>query len=61
LLWPRADPWFTPRWLKLSLPIEVLSEDAYRFLAKWGVIAVIVVTLNYFFSKWVVFKKEKKA
>ena len=55
LLWPRCEAWFTPLWRRV--PIKKISpEKAFRLLAKWGCIAVLVVVSNYFFSKWVVFK-----
>jgi len=63
LIWPKADPWFTPRWLelwpRLGLLPDMLPEDGYRFIFRWGFIAVLVVVLNYFFSKKVVFKKKE--
>jgi len=52
-LWPLCEGWFAPLW-----PLQSISpENGFRFLAKWGIIAALVVVLNYFFSKWVVFKK----
>ena len=60
LVWPRAEPWFAPRWQSLRLPVALQPDDAYRFLVRWGFIAVVVVLLNYIFSKWVIFRKEKE-
>ena len=61
LLWPRCEPWFAPLWLRVPYAAEKIGPDgAFRFLAKYGVIAVLVVILNYIFSKWVVFKKKEE-
>jgi len=60
LLWPRCEPWFAPLWLRVPLVADLFApEKAFQLLAKWGVIAVLVVVLNYIFSKLVVFKKKK--
>jgi len=57
LLWPRCETWFAPLWLRVPIVADLLAPvDAFRFLAKWGFIAVLVVILNYIFSKFVVFK-----
>jgi len=63
LLWPRCGPWFAPLWLRMPLTIldTILPEDAFRFLTRYGIVAVLVVIMNYFFSKWVVFKKKEAA
>jgi len=62
LLWPRCKAWFAPLWQRVPLAGErIAPEGGFRFLAKWGVIAVLVVILNYFFSKKVVFKKGEEA
>jgi len=65
LVWPMADPWFTPNWLalwpRLGLLPGVLPEDGFRFLVRWGFTAVLVVIMNYFFSKWVVFRRPATA
>lgn len=63
-IWSLVAPRFTLRWLNFSLAPHlpaflVQAEDAYRFLMRWAVIAVIVVVLNYVFAKWIVFKKEE--
>ena len=61
LFWPRCAAWFTPLWLRVPLLAgKIIPEDAFRLLIKWGFIAVLVVILNYIFSKWVVFKKKKE-
>jgi len=63
LLWPRCASWFTPFWQRIPIAADKITpEGGFRFLAKWGFIAVLVVILNYFFSKLVVFRKggEKK-
>jgi len=67
LVWPRWASWFAPLWEKIGLgtsehlPFPYISpEDAFRYLIKWGFIAVLVVVMNYFFSKFVVFKKGEK-
>jgi len=66
LVWRRADPWFTPRWAGLQerLGLDILNKIApmngYRFLVKWGFIAVLVVILNYIFSKFLIFRKKKE-
>jgi putative flippase GtrA len=57
-LWPKAEPRFASFWQAHGRIIEA-PIDAYRFLTQWCVIQVIVVILNYIFSKWVVFKKGK--
>jgi len=59
-LWPKSEPWFAPWWTGLKLPIEIAPMDAYRFITHYCVIQVIVVILNYVFSKWVVFKKKEE-
>ncbi|MDR2687508.1 MAG: GtrA family protein [Oscillospiraceae bacterium] len=74
LLWPKARHRFTGLWQgrvspfvrRLKLPgglrrrwDQVTPEGAFRFLAKWGFIAVLVVVLNYFFSNGVVFKHRE--
>jgi len=61
LLWPRSEGWFAPLWLRVPVAAGLFTpEKAFRLLAKWGFIAVLVVLLNYFFSKWVVFKKKEE-
>ena len=61
LLWPRSEPWFAPLWQRVPVAAEKISpEGAYRFLVKWGIISVLVVILNYFFSKRVVFRARTK-
>lgn len=59
-LWQRVAPRFTLRWLNSPFAQHVSAEFAYRFLTRWGLIAVAVVVLNYVFAKWVVFKKEEQ-
>ena len=64
LIWPKAEPRFAPWWQGLNLPfgLTIAPMDAYRFITQWCVIQVIVVVVNYVFSKLVVFrKKEEKA
>jgi len=58
LLWPKIQARFTGFWRRMPAIASkrFTPEGAFRFLAKWGCIAVLVVVLNYFFSKWVVFK-----
>jgi putative flippase GtrA len=58
LLWPKARDRFTRLWQRVPAVASkrFTPEGAFRFLAKWGIIAVLVVVLNYFFSEWVVFK-----
>ena len=57
LVWPRWEVWFAPLWLRVPLLADkIIPEDAFRLAIKWGFIAVLVVTSNYFFSKWVVFR-----
>lgn len=61
LIWPRLELRFSPWWLQTwpqQLP-AIAPMDAYRFLTQWCIIQVIVVLLNYVFSKWVVFKQSK--
>jgi len=62
LIWPRCEPWFAPLWLRAPLSIleRINPEDAFRFLTRYGIVAVLVVLLNYIFSKWVVFKKKEE-
>ena len=61
LLWLRCDAWFTPLWLRVPVAAEwITPNDAFRYLTRYGIIAVLVVVMNYFFSKWVVFNKKKK-
>ena len=60
LIWPHCEAWFTPLWLRVPYVTEILdSKDAFRLLSKFTLIGILVVILNYFFSKWVVFKKKK--
>jgi len=64
-IWALTAPRFTQRWINFTgapwLPAFLAEpEDAYRFFTRWGVIAVVVVVLNYVFAKWIVFKKEKE-
>ena len=68
LVWPKADPWFTPKWLALQEKWQLFNvvkgympEDYYRLIVRYGVIAVIVMILNYFFSKFIIFKKKEPA
>jgi len=58
LIWPKAEPGFTAWWLRVwpaHWP-EITPEDAFRFIALWCFIQVIVVVLNYIFSKFIVFR-----
>ena len=58
LLWPKAEPWFTQLWQeRLHMPFTPFK--AYRFIVLWCMIVVLVTFLNYFFSKWVVFRKKE--
>ncbi|MCL2446269.1 MAG: GtrA family protein [Oscillospiraceae bacterium] len=63
-VWPLVAPRFTQRWLNFTpaqwLPEGFYAEDAYRFVVRWGVIAVVVVVLNYVFAKWIVFRKKEQ-
>jgi len=62
VIWPRVEPRFAPWWLRVwpeGWP-AITPRGAFRFLALWCVIQVIVVVMNYVFSKWVVFKKKKE-
>ena len=67
VLWPRAESWFAPWWTELNLAISArisffpafIPKTAFRIITLWCIIQVIVVILNYIFSKWVVFKKKK--
>jgi len=64
-IWPLVAPRVTLRWLNFAaapwLPAFLVeAEDAYRFFVRWGVIAVVVVVLNYVFAKFVVFRKEQE-
>ncbi|MCL2298525.1 MAG: GtrA family protein [Firmicutes bacterium] len=60
LLWPRCEAWFTPLWLRVPVAAEkIIAEDAFRFLSKLLLIQVMVVILNYFFSKHIVFKTKR--
>ena len=63
LLWPRCEAWFLPLWLRMpALAIErMVPEDAFRLLAKLTFISALVVIMNYFFSKKVVFRKKGEA
>ena len=57
LLWPRCEAWFTPLWLRVPYAAEMVAPiDAFRVLSRLALIGVLVIILNYFFSKWVVFK-----
>ena len=58
LIWPKAEPWFAPWWQSLALPFEIAPMDAYRFITQWFFVQVLVVVMNYIFSKFVVFKKK---
>ena len=61
MLWLRCDAWFTPLWLRVPVFAELLTpNNAFRYLTRYGIIAVLVVIMNYFFSKWVVFRKKKE-
>jgi len=63
-LWRLAEGWFTQHWsnffMAAWLPEAFTPQDAYRFIVRWGFIAVFVVALNYIFAKWVVFKKKEE-
>ena len=57
LLWRRCKEGFTRLWVRVPrVSDKIEPERAFRLLSKWCVIAVLVVVLNYFFSKWVVFR-----
>jgi len=59
LLWLRCEAWFTPLWLRVPYVTQWFDpKGAFRLLSKLALIGVVVVILNYFFSKWVVFKKK---
>jgi len=60
LIWPKVEPWFAPWWAGLKLPFEIVPREAYRYITHYGMISVVVVILNYIFSKWVVFRKKKE-
>ena len=61
LLWLRCEAWFTPLWLRVPYIADLFDpKGAFRLLSKLALIGVVVVILNYFFSKWVVFNKKKK-
>ncbi|MCL2195309.1 MAG: GtrA family protein [Oscillospiraceae bacterium] len=65
-IWQLVAPRFTLRWLNFALAQHLPAfiaeaEDAYRFLVRWGVIAVVVVVLNYVFAKWIVFRKDEES
>ena len=64
-VWPAMDGWFTPHWQNFFvadlLPEAFVAEDAFRFIVRWGMIAPFVVSANYAFAKWVVFKKTTPA
>ena len=61
LLWPRCAAWFVPLWPRVPIVASRLSpEDAFRLLTKGTFIAALVVVMNYFFSKWVVFRKKEE-
>ena len=52
-------PWFATPWSRwLHLPTD--PENAYQFLTKLLLIQVLVMVLNYVFSKLVVFRKKKE-
>jgi len=59
LIWRMVNDWFTPLWYDFALaqwmPDGYLAVSAYRSIVRWGLIAPIVVVLNYVFAKWVVF------
>ncbi|MDR2753278.1 MAG: GtrA family protein [Oscillospiraceae bacterium] len=74
-LWKSVEHWFAPWWqvwsARLGLyGVPVLStlllgkahraEDAFRFIAKWLCISVVVLIMNYIFSKFFIFKKAKE-
>jgi putative flippase GtrA len=58
-LWPKVDPWFTPLWNRYGMLVPV-PNDAYRFLARWGIAAVLSVIANYILSR-LIFKKKPPA
>ena len=61
-IWPRVEPRFTPWWLGVwpaQWP-EITPMNAYRIITLLCIVQVIVVLVNYIFSKWVVFKKKKE-
>jgi len=61
LLWLRCEAWFTPLWLRVPYAAEIFDpRSAFRLLSRLALIGVVVVILNYFFSKWVVFKKKER-
>jgi len=62
LLWPRCESWFTPLWLRVPLAAQrIVPEDGFRYLVKLSFISALVVIMNYFFSRYVVFKKKEEA
>ena len=63
-LWRSIEAWFTLRWQNFFaanlLPEAFVAEDAYRFIVKWGLIAPLVMAINFAFAKWVFKKKEEQ-
>jgi len=59
LLWLRCEAWFTPLWLRVPYAPALFGPmEAFRLLSRLALVGVVVVILNYFFSKWVVFRKK---
>ena len=63
LIWPRMETWFTAWWPGIwpaQLP-EITPMGAYRFITQWCIVQVIVVVVNYIFSKFIIFKSPAAA
>ena len=63
-IWPLVQPRFMLRWQNFyfieAMPENFTAEFVYTGFVRWGIIAVIVVILNYIFAKWVVFRREEE-
>jgi putative flippase GtrA len=60
VLWPKLADWFTALWSgKLQLPGE--AHAVYEFITKLIFVQLLVMILNYIFSKLFIFKKKSGA